>query len=64
MIAGSRILDLKLDLKKDLSPVDRMQDATDRIEQVVRPILWSLGLNLVEISISGQGPAHHRQSVH
>lgn len=56
MIAEFRILDLKLDLKKDLSPVDRMQDATDRIEQVVRPILWSLGLDLVEISISGQGP--------
>jgi ribosome maturation factor RimP len=41
---------------KDMSPVDRMQDATGRIEQVVRPILWSLGLDLVEISISGQGP--------
>ena len=52
MIAGFRIVDLK----KDLSSVDRMQDPTGPIEQVVRPILWSLGLDLVEISISGQGP--------
>jgi ribosome maturation factor RimP len=41
---------------KDLPSVDRIHDASGRIEQIVRPILWSLEFQLVEVSIVGQGP--------
>jgi ribosome maturation factor RimP len=36
-------------------PADHGQNPIDRINAVVKPILWSLGLELVEISLAGQG---------
>ena len=33
---------------------ERVQDPADRVARVAKPILWSLGLELVEVSITGQ----------
>lgn len=38
-----------------MEPGDRQRHPIDRITAVVKPILWSLGLELVEVSVVGQG---------
>lgn len=41
-------------IDNDYAPRGRSHDAADRIAEVVKPILWSLGLDLVEVSVAGQ----------
>lgn len=43
-----------LKINNDYAPRGRSHDAADRIAEVAKPILWSLGLELVEVSIAGQ----------
>ena len=37
------------------TPESRSRSAIDRLQEVITPILWSLGLELVEVVCVGQG---------
>lgn len=37
-------------------PGDRSQTVADRLQEVISPILWTLGLELIDVMCAGQGP--------
>lgn len=37
-------------------PGDRSQAVADRLQEVISPILWTLGLELIDVMCAGQGP--------